>query len=145
MCAVYKGIKKLLIIDDDIDLLMLLERRLEKEGYYIETAASLPQAEEILSAFTPHLVLLDINVKGDDGRKLCWKLKADEKTAATKVIIMSGYDYSTVRAVLFGANDLLPKPLNSEYLVNRINFHLEQQAIEAQPAPVRTFNYSRRK
>ncbi len=145
MCAVYKGIKKLLIIDDDIDLLMLLERRLEKEGYYIETAASLPQAEEILTAFSPHLVLLDINVNGDDGRKLCWKLKADQNTAHTKVIIMSGYDYSTVRAVLFGANELLPKPLNSEYLVNRINFHLEQQEVEALPVKVRTFNYSRRK
>ena len=67
--------KRILIIDDDIDLLMLLERRLVKEGYKIEAAASLPEAEDVLPAFKPNLVLLDINVNGEDGRQLCWKLK----------------------------------------------------------------------
>ena len=127
MCAAFKGIQKILIIDDDIDLLMLLERRLSKEGYYIESAASLPQAEEILNNYTPHLVLLDINVKGEDGRKLCWKLKMTEVTSLTRVILMSGFDFNTNRAVLFGADELLPKPFNLEYLVHRIKFHLDQQ------------------
>ena len=69
---------KILIIDDDLDLLMLLERRLLKEGYEVETAASLNEAEEILGYFPPQLVLLDININGDDGRQLCWKLKKNE-------------------------------------------------------------------
>ncbi|HEU4471096.1 MAG TPA: response regulator [Flavisolibacter sp.] len=111
---------RILIIDDDLDLLMLLERRLQKEGYEIETAASLPEAEEIIASFAPHMVLLDINVNGEDGRQLCWKLKMTDHTRDIKVIIMSGYDYSTGRAVLFGANELLPKPLNMEFLFHRI-------------------------
>jgi len=123
MCAVYET-KRILIIDDDIDLLMLLERRLDREGYWIETAASLPEAEEIMGVFNPNVVLLDINVKGEDGRKLCWKLKRSDGESAPKVIIMSGYDFSTGRAVLFGADDLLPKPLNMDFLLHRIHTHM---------------------
>lgn len=112
--------KKILIIDDDIDLLMLLERRLQKEGFIIETAASLQKAEEVLLYFQPHLVLLDINIKGDDGRQLCWKLKK-ESNIDVKVILMSGYDYNKGRAVIFGADEILPKPLVIEFLLHKIN------------------------
>jgi DNA-binding response OmpR family regulator len=117
--------KRILIIDDDIDLLMLLERRLQKEGYELETAASLPEAEEVLPHFHPHLVLLDINVQGEDGRQLCWKLKHRPAIVPPKVIIISGNDFNTGRAVLFGADDLVPKPLNTEYLLHRMALHLE--------------------
>jgi DNA-binding response OmpR family regulator len=118
--------KRILIIDDDIDLLMLLERRLVKEGYKIEAAASLPEAEDVLPAFKPDLVLLDINVNGDDGRQLCWKLKKDTRAKNIKVIIISGYDYSAGRAVLFGADDLLPKPLHIDYMLSCIRQQLEE-------------------
>lgn len=126
MCVAKENVKRLLIIDDDIDLLMLLERRLLKEGYKVEAAASLPEAEEVINSFKPHLVLLDINVNGEDGRQLCWKLKKETGNKAVKVIIISGYDYSAGRAVLFGADDLLPKPLHFDYLLNCINLQLGQ-------------------
>ena len=118
--------KRILIIDDDIDLLMLLERRLVKEGYKIEAAASLPEAEDVLPAFKPNLVLLDINVNGEDGRQLCWKLKKENSSKDIKVIIISGYDYSAGRAVLFGADDLLPKPLHIDYMLTCIKQQLEE-------------------
>ena len=118
--------KRILIIDDDIDLLMLLERRLVKEGYKIEAAASLPKEEDVLPAFKPNLVLLDINVNGEDGRQLCWKLKKENSGRDIKVIIISGYDYSAGRAVLFGADDLLPKPLHIDYMLTCIKQQLEE-------------------
>ncbi len=124
MCMKFRVVtevrNRILIIDDDVDLLMLLERRLQKEGYRVETAASLPEAEDILRYFKPQLVLLDINVKGDDGRQLCWKLKKQVENPI-KVIIISGYDYDTARARLFGADDLLPKPLNTEFLLHKVH------------------------
>jgi DNA-binding response OmpR family regulator len=127
MCASFKVIqKRILIIDDDIDLLMLLERRLDKEGFCIETAASLAEAEEVVYNFEPELILLDINVKGEDGRKLCWKLKMPDAIPEVKIILMSGYDYSTSRAVIFGADDLVPKPLNFDFLLHRISLHMSQ-------------------
>lgn len=106
-------------MDDDVDFLMLLERRLLKEGFQVEAAASLPEAEDIFLSFYPHLVLLDINLKGEDGRRWCWELKKLEPQV--KVIIMSGYDYNVGRALLFGADDLLPKPINFDYLLHQIN------------------------
>jgi len=128
MCAVFGRLpKRILIIDDDIDLLMLLERRLDREGYAVETAASLPEAEEIVPQFLPHLVLLDINVNGQDGRQLCWKLKNTETLPSPKIIIISGYDYNTGRSVLFGADDFLAKPFHLDYLLQKVAAALEPQ------------------
>ena len=111
---------KILIVDDDIDLLMLFERRLAKEGYQIETDASLPEAEEQIAFFDPELILLDVNIKGEDGRQLCWKLKHSPDFNSIKVVLMSGYDCSVTRAALFGADDMVAKPLQTDYLLQRI-------------------------
>jgi DNA-binding response OmpR family regulator len=116
---------RILIVDDDIDLLMLLERRLLKEGYTVETACSLPEAEEIIGFFAPQLLLLDININGDDGRQLCWKLKHAAEAPEVKVIVMSGYDLSASRSVLFGADEMVTKPLQTDYLLQRIQVHLQ--------------------
>ena len=121
MCAMKIEVsKRILIVDDDIDLLMLLERKLKQEGYETETAISLSEAEELIVYFDPHLVLLDINIKGEDGRQLCWKLKHKPVYRIAKVLIISGFDYSSSRAALFGADDILPKPFNMEFLLKRI-------------------------
>src|SRR5512133_421543 len=122
MCAMKNEVsKRILIVDDDIDLLMLLERQLKQHGYEAETAISLAEAEELVVYFDPHLVLLDINIKGEDGRQLCWKLKHQPVYRIAKVLIISGFDYNLSRAALFGADDILAKPFNTEFLLNRIS------------------------
>jgi DNA-binding response OmpR family regulator len=63
-------------------------------------------------------------VNGNDGRRLCWDLKHQQDNQVA-VLLMSGYDYSKSRAALFGADDLLPKPLNTEYLLYQVNQYLE--------------------
>ena len=131
MCAFIKGFpKKILIIDDDLDLLMLLERNLLKEGYEVETAANLPEAEEIYTSFIPHLVLLDINVNGEDGRQLCWKIKMNVPNPEVKVLVISGYDFNLSRAALFGADDLVSKPFQVDYLLHKLEVHLLQGSLK---------------
>lgn len=121
MCVTKEEVsKRILIVDDDIDLLMLLERRLKNEGYETETAVSIAEAEELVVYFDPHLVLLDINIKGEDGRQLSWKLKHQPVYRVAKVLIISGFDYSSSRAAIFGADGLLPKPLHMDYLLTKI-------------------------
>ena len=130
MCAANEEVsKRILIVDDDIDLVMLLERQLKMEGYDTETAVSLPEAEELVVYFDPHLVLLDINVRGEDGRQLCWKLKHQPVYRVAKVLIISGFDYSPSRATLFGADDILPKPFNTQFLLSRISELTSDSAI----------------
>jgi CheY-like chemotaxis protein len=113
--------KKILLVDDDIDLLMLLERKLQKTGYIIESAASMPEAEYVLLLFKPDVVLLDINVAGDDGRQLSWKIKNTGDNREAKVILMSGYNYTINKQLLFGADDFCAKPFQSEYLIQKID------------------------
>lgn len=134
MCAAYKTPNRILIIDDDIDLLMLLERRLKQDQFEVETAVSLSEAEELIPSFLPHLVLLDINVSGEDGRKLCYNIKQIYGDSI-KVVIMTGYDYNHVMPVLFGADDLLSKPLHTEFLLHRISLHLLPKTESDSPDP----------
>lgn len=124
MCAAKPGLKKVLLVDDDLDLLMLLERKLVQEGYEVETAASLPEAEDVFPSFAPHLVLCDVNIAGDDGRQFCFKLKKLLRHPSLKVVLMSGNFVDSRMAFLFGADEMVAKPFNTEYLLQRLSHHL---------------------
>jgi DNA-binding response OmpR family regulator len=126
-----KNALRVLVIDDDIDLLMLLERKLQQQGYKVESAVSLAEAEYVLSLFKPDIVLLDINVAGEDGRQLCWKIKHGAGAAVTKVILMSALYYPTTRTLLFGADDFIAKPFASEFLLQKMNAQLTDTVAEA--------------
>lgn len=116
----------ILIVDDDLDLLMLLERTLVKKGFVVETAASIPEAEDILRHIHVDVILLDVNINGEDGRKLCWEVKHGE-LHQIKVIIMTGFDLSLGRAALFGADDLVAKPFDPEFLNFKIGEVLQRK------------------
>lgn len=128
--------KRILLVDDDIDLLMLLERKLQRNGYLIETAASLPEAEYVLSLFRPDLVILDINIGGEDGRQLSWKIKHTGINRNAKVVLMSGYNYPLAQTLLFGADDYLAKPFPSEYLLQRMESLLANRPFAAPLLPL---------
>lgn len=115
---------RVLVVDDDIDLLMLLERKLQQQGYKVESAVSLAEAEYVVSQFKPDLVLIDINLSGDDGRQLCWKIKHPTDGRQTKVILMSALYYPTSRTLLFGADDFIAKPFVTEFLLQKISAQL---------------------
>jgi DNA-binding response OmpR family regulator len=129
-----KNALRILVVDDDIDLLMLLERKLQQQGYCVESAASLAEAEYVASLFKPQLVLIDINVGGEDGRQLCWKIKHAAGGSQTKVVLMSGLFYPTSRTLLFGADDFVAKPFATDFLLQRLTAQLQNE----EPAPVFT-------
>jgi DNA-binding response OmpR family regulator len=118
---------RILVVDDDIDLLMLLERKLQQQGYKVESAVSLSEAEYVFSLFKPDLVLIDINVSGDDGRQLCWKIKHARENQATKVILMSAMCCPTNRTLLFGADEFIAKPFMSEFLLQKVSAQLQPE------------------
>lgn len=128
--------KRILLVDDDIDLLMLLERKLQKNGYIIESAASLPEAEYVLSLFKPDLIVLDINVAGDDGRQLSWKIKNTGNNRSAKIVLMSGFNYTINQTLLFGADDYVAKPFQSEYLMQKMEDLLNKRAIATSILPI---------
>lgn len=128
-----KNAFRILVVDDDIDLLMLMERKFQKHGYVVESAVSLSEAEYVSAVFKPDLVLLDINVAGEDGRQLCWKVKHANNAKTPKVVLMSGMFYPTSRILLFGADDFIAKPFPPEFVEQRIEALLQQEAPAVQP------------
>lgn len=131
-----KNIFRVLVVDDDIDLLMLMERKLQQNGYVVESAGSLSEAEYILSLFKPDLVLIDINVSGEDGRQLCWKIKHAPSQSKTKVVLMSGLYYPSNKIMLFGADDFIAKPFPPEFVQQKIASWFVQNNPEPQILPL---------
>ena len=79
---------KILIVDDDRDLLYLFPLLLEREGHIVETVSSKNKVDNILSSFLPDLIILDILLQREDGRKLCKEIKA-KYSSNIPVILMS--------------------------------------------------------
>ncbi|HEV7333399.1 MAG TPA: response regulator [Flavisolibacter sp.] len=126
---------RVLVVDDDIDLLMLLERKLQQHGYKVESAVSMAEAEYVAAHFKPDLALIDINLSGDDGRQLCWKIKHPTDGRQTKVILMSALYYPTSRTLLFGADDFVAKPFVTEFLLQKISAQLQEEPATAVLVP----------
>src|SRR5579871_3781019 len=81
--------QKILVIDDDRDILVLLKNFLVKHGYLVEIASSAAQGEKLIDAFEPDLVMCDYRLDDLDGAEMLTRIK--EKRSELPVIIITGY------------------------------------------------------
>ena len=102
---------KVLVVEDDKFLRELLVRKLFGEGFDIQSAIDSEGAFEILSKWTPEIILLDLILPGEDGFTILEKLKADTKLASIPVIILSnlGQQEDIDKAMSLGASDFMVK------------------------------------
>ena len=119
--------KKILIIDDDPDVITVLQLLLKKKGYEVATASREDEAYKHVALFQPHLIVLDVLLSGVDGRTICKKLKADEKSRHIPIIMFSAHPGAQKNMENFGADDFLPKPFESNKLLERIQAQLEKK------------------
>lgn len=112
--------KKILIIDDDQDILEPLSLLLEDDGYKIMTTPKGDMAYTKVIEFKPDLILLDLLLSGSDGRKICKKLKADKVTKNIPIIMMSAHPGAKVDAKASGADAFIAKPFESGLLAKLI-------------------------
>ncbi len=112
--------KKILIIDDDRDLSMVIADMLESYGYYVDCADDADGAFGLLSEHTYHLILLDINLPGTTGFELCRELR---RVSTVPVIFASARTSEDDRITGFdiGGDDYLPKPYSMKELLSRVN------------------------
>ena len=101
---------KILIVDDDKDLITLLKSGLSRNGYQVRATISCKEGLEIFYQFLPDLVILDINVGNEDGREMCRQIKASAEFQLIPVIMISANDISLELYKDYGANDILKKP-----------------------------------
>ncbi|MES2619566.1 MAG: sigma-54 dependent transcriptional regulator [Bacteroidota bacterium] len=110
---------RILVIDDDHDIIALLKRFLTKHGYEVETAYTGAQGEKLVDTFKPDLVMCDYRLDDMDGSALLSKIK--EKNPTLPVIIITGYSdlRTAVKIVRMGAFDYITKPfIPDEILLN---------------------------
>jgi DNA-binding response OmpR family regulator len=112
---------KILIVDDDINILEPLSLIIELEGYQVLSISKGEETYETVGTFKPDLLLLDILMSGSDGRDICRKLKSLEKTKNLPVILMSAHPTAKADAWKCGADDFIAKPFETNDLITKIS------------------------
>ena len=126
----------LLVVDDDAFIARLLEIELAAAGYDVRTAGSGDRALALARERCPDLILADVMMPNMDGFELTRQLRMDERTATTKVILLTARGLSADRLEGFavGADDYVIKPFDTPELLARIGEVLTRPRTTKQPA-----------
>ena len=112
--------KKILIVDDEQEIVKLIKRRVEADGYQVFTANDGTEALEKAEKENPDLILLDIKMAKMDGYTAFRNLKKNEQTKSIPVIVVSAYDKMKDMFELEGVSDFIVKPFDGQDLLARI-------------------------
>ncbi len=117
------NVKKILIADDEPDILEIIQFNLQSEGYEVFTAKNGDEAIEAAKKYNPGLIILDIMMPGKNGIEVCNILRLQPVFKDTLIIFLSALsDESTeVRGLETGADDYLTKPISPKILVSKVN------------------------
>ncbi|MBK7691874.1 MAG: response regulator transcription factor [Bacteroidetes bacterium] len=118
-----KKLGKVLVVDDEKDILQIVKYNLELHGYEVETAENGVDAITKLGIFKPDLVLLDIMMPHKDGIQTCIEIRANPDFDDTIIIFLTALsdEKSEIRGLELGADDYIAKPIKPKLLVSRIH------------------------
>jgi two-component system alkaline phosphatase synthesis response regulator PhoP len=120
---------RILIVDDEQDILDLLQYNLEKKGYLTETAINGVEAVEKAKTFNPHLVLLDVMMPEMDGietTEMLRKTKGQENVIIALLTALTE-DYAEITGFNAGADDFITKPIKPHVLLSRVKALLRRK------------------
>lgn len=124
--------KRILVVEDEEDILALIQFNLTRQQYEVETAVCGEEALEKIDRQLPDLIVLDLMLPGIDGLEICRRLRSHPASAvATAPIIMltaRSEEADVVRGLEMGADDYLTKPFSMKILLARIQTVLRRQA-----------------
>jgi two-component system, OmpR family, response regulator len=120
-----KGIK-ILVVDDEPNILQFLELGLQNEGFEVQTAQDGMTAITLMKQFQPHVVILDVMMPGMDGFEVCRMLKKMENVAVIMLTARDEVD-DRVKGLTIGADDYMGKPFSFEELLARIHARIRNQ------------------
>ncbi|RYZ22543.1 MAG: response regulator [Chitinophagaceae bacterium] len=119
---------KILLVDDNDDLLLVTQIILKGQGYETFLARSAAEAERKIRVHQPALLLLDVGLGDENGGDFCRRLRADPATRDLRVILMSGDDsWSDCARV---ADDFLPKPFDFNELIDKVAAQLLAEPLD---------------
>lgn len=114
---------RILVIDDDPDIVDLVRDTLEPEGYVVDAALSFRESELYLSETVPDLIVLDLTLPDGDGYELCRMIKQNEMTCNTPVLILTGTTSldAKVKGFVDGARKYITKPFELNNLTDSVS------------------------
>ncbi len=114
--------KRILIADDEPNIVASLEFLMEQAGYEIRTAADGNEALAAVAAFAPDLVLLDVMMPGRSGYEVCERIKGDPATRGIRVLMLSakGRDVEVAKGLDLGADAYVTKPFSTRDLAAKV-------------------------
>ena len=115
--------KKILLLDDNRDLLQIVQIILKGQGYETVLASSVEEAMLKIRIHKPVLILMDVCLSDKDGYTFCNQLKHDPDTSTIRVIMMSGEDFNPSMISYAHADDFMQKPFDYNDLIGRVQEH----------------------
>ena len=126
---------RILVVDDEPDLLELVRFNLSQAGFRVETAASGREALEQLRRSPPDLMVLDLMLPDVSGNDICRQVRSDPALADLPILMLTAKSEEVDRVVGFelGADDYVPKPFSPRGLTLRVRAVLRRRATSAAP------------
>ena len=112
--------KKILVVDDDPDILDAITLVLEDTGYRVESSLEANYILRLKNSNLPDLIILDVLLSGSDGRLVCKQLKKKEITRKIPVIMISAHPNVEQSVKDAGAEEFIPKPFNIADLLMKV-------------------------
>src|SRR6185312_10559378 len=124
--------RKILLVDDEPDILEMLQYNLEKEGYKIERATNGKEAVEKARTFLPELIVMDVMMPKMDGVEACRRIREDIRMKNIFILFLTSRmeEYTEIAAFEGGANDYVTKPIKPRALVSRISSFFKREVGE---------------
>ena len=113
---------KILIADDEPNIVISLEFLMKREGHEVHVARDGPAALEAIRRERPALVLLDVMMPGMSGFEVCQAVRADESLAGVKIVMLSakGRDTDLAKGSALGADAYMTKPFSTRELADKV-------------------------
>lgn len=123
---------KILIVDDEIDILDFLGYNLRKEGFEVVTASNGKDALELAKTTQPQLIILDIMMPELDGIEVCRRLRAQPQFSNTIITFLTARDedFTQINALDVGGDDYITKPIKPQLLISRVKALLRRNKKE---------------
>lgn len=123
--------KTALLVDDDSELLLVMEKILANVGLHVLHAKSVREALQVVQDQRPHIILTDLNMKPETGFHFLKLMKALPMASGTPVLALSGQDDSESirKALALGAKDFIQKPIDARTLLQKVRKHLRSEEI----------------
>jgi len=121
--------KKILVVDDEPNIVLSLEFLMSQAGYEVRTAENGDEALRIVAQDRPDLVLLDINLPDISGYEVCQQIRANADRGAIKILMITakGRAVEREKGLALGADDYITKPFSAQEVIEKVAQYLDNQ------------------